>query len=418
MFKLPKNKSRITGGVVTAFACAVFVLFFSCETDVEEPIIIATFPLESGGILYGNWTPIKIGFSTPMAEADAAYLADAVKVRDHNYVAVSGAVTWEENAVYFQPAEKWQTGEKYTCFINGVFSALDGRVAVIKTELVFYAVSGLEVEAELPPVPEIEEVFFLRKTGDGGYEESLYDVDEYLNNVIEGECGLKIRFDEEMDFSELRKSLHIEPYRNYDIKVIDNRTLDIYFKAGVNPLKKISFTVQADMHSFLGEELKQDYEFTFTEWKSGFELSAMVVLQNVEYEDQDNELPIDLFKEKRFQVGAELYDNEMIIDFTYRFNVPLDLAAAIDSLSKIKLIADDERVEITPRLQEIGLFNIEYDQTWTDMEYGTLEDPYRYLIVIPGGIDGLNDGKGHYLKEDINVMLDVVDWDEIDPDRK
>jgi hypothetical protein len=441
MFKSPKNKSRATCRVLTSpghrsfsasplktngdqrvfiafvltLAVVLSALYVSCETGVEEPVIIATFPLESGGIVYGGWTPIKIGFSVPMAEADTAYLAVAVNVRDHNYIPASGSVTWEDNAVYFSPVEKWKTGEKYTCFINGMFSALDGRVAVIKTELVFYTVSDKDVEAVPPPIPEIKEVVFLTKNEDDGYDEGDYDADEYWNNVIEGECGLMIRFDEEMDLSEPSKILRMEPYRNYDVAVTDNRTLAVYFKAAPYPVKKITVTVMANTHSLLGEELRQDYVFAFTEWKDDFQLSQMFILQTAEYYEQDCEIPINQLQEQRFQAGAELYKENLFVDFTYRFNVLLDLPAAMNALSKIKLIPDDERIEKTPRLLEVGLFSPDYDQTWADVEYGPIENPYRYLIVMPGGIDGLNDGKGRYLKEDITVMLDVVDWDEIDP---
>ncbi|MDR1468861.1 MAG: hypothetical protein LBT00_06170 [Spirochaetaceae bacterium] len=417
MFKSPKSKSSKARGVVLVFALALFVsaLSASCETEVEEPVIIATFPLESGGIIYGGWTPIKIGFSTPMAEADAAYLADAVKVRDHNYLPTAGAVTWEDNTIYFSPAEKWKTGEKYTCSINGAFSALDGRIAVIKTEMVFYAVSDKDVEAVPLPTPEIVEVVFLKKTEGGDYEEFFYDADEYGNNVIEGECGLRICFDEAMDFSEPFKSLRMEPYRNYDVKVIDNWTLAVYFKAGLNPVKKISLTVQEDMHSLLGEELKRDYQFTFTEWKDDFAILDLFMLENAECLDGESGIPVDQLGKERFKVGAEKFDDTLIIDLTWHFNDPPDLTAALDALSKIKVIPDpnDDRIQKSPYLLEIGLYALDYDQTWGDMEFGPLHDPYRYLIIVPGGIDGIHDGRGRYLKESITVMLDVVDCDEL-----
>jgi hypothetical protein len=417
MFKSPKSKSGKTCFVVTALTL-VFALLVSvsCETGMEEePVAIATFPLESGGIIYGGWTPIKIGFNTPMAEADAAYLADTVKVRDHNYLPTAGTVTWEDNAVYFQPAEKWKTGEKYTCSINGTFSTQDGRVAVIKTELVFYTVSDKDAEADPPPTPEIEEAVFLKKNKDGGYDECDYDADEYQNNIIEGECGLKIRFDEDMDFSEPKKNLRMDPYRKYDVKVIDSRTLAVYFESGLNPVKKITFTVLADTHSLLGEELKQDYVFTFTEWKDDLQISAILILETAEYYENDCEIPLDKLKDTRFQAGAEKYAGERIVEFTYQFDIQLDLAAAMESLSKIKLIPDDDRITQSPFLLEVMLFSPDYDQTWAGMDFGELNDPYRYLLVIPGGIDGIAGGNGHYLKEDITIMLDVVDWDEIDP---
>jgi hypothetical protein len=105
-----------------------------------------------------------------------------------------------------------------------------------------------------------------------------------------------------------------------------------------------------------------------------------------------------------------------MIDFTYSFNAPFDLTpATMESLAKIRLIPDDERIKKIPFLLEAMLYSPDYDQRWANMEFGSLDDPYRYRLVIPGGIDGITDGRGLYLKEDITVMLDVVDWDEIEP---
>jgi hypothetical protein len=421
MFKSSKSKSgKICGiGLVFTLAFAMFisVLSVSCETEAEEEsVVTATFSLKSGGVIYGGWTPIKISFNSPMCEADAAYLADVVKVRDHNYLPTAGTVSWEDNAIYFHPEKKWTTGEKYTCSVNGSFFASDGRVIVIKTELVFYAVSDRDVEKEPPGIPEIEEILFLRKTGNDDYEESPYDANEYWNNVVEGECGLKIRFNEEMDLSEIAEKFSMKPPRDYAVKVIDNRTLDVYFESDPDPAKQIAFTVSADIHSLLGEKLKRDYVFTFTEWKSDFQFLELSVLQNGEDCKETGEIPADWFGDGLL-VGAESEKSgapNRIIDFAFCFDGPLDMIAVMDFLAKITLIPDDERIERTPALLEVGAYAPDHYQTWEGMEYGSLgEKPYRYLIFIPGGIDGVHNGYGHYLEGDITVMLDVVDWAEI-----
>jgi hypothetical protein len=416
MFKPQNSRSGKIGGIGMVFAL-VFAVFVSvsCETGAiieEDPVIIAAFPLESGGVIYGGWMPISIGFNTPMAEADAAYLANAVTVRDHNSIVIAGTVMWEDNAVYFSPAKKWKTSEKYTCAINGAFSTRDGRAAVIKTELTFYAVSDKDVETN--PSPEIEEVILLRKTKDDDYEESPYDADDYWNNVIKGECGLKIHFNEDMDFSVPKQNLRMEPYRNYDVTVIDNRTLAVYFEAGIDPVKKITFTVLADTHSLVGEELKRDYEFIFTEWKDDLWIGVKLWL-SAEYYEADGVIPMNQWDEP-FQIGAIFENGAGETYFAYYFNYPVGVAAGAGMLSKIKLVSGDERIEKNPDLLAVELIPPEYDQTWTDIPLWTEGDlPYRYTLNIPGGIEGVNDDHGHYLKEDITIMLDVVDWDVIDP---
>jgi hypothetical protein len=399
--------------LMTLLAVLVFP-YFSCEVSVEEPIVVTTFPLESGGIIYGNWTPIKIGFSDTMVPADAAYLAEAVNVWDHNHVAVSGSVTWEDNTIYFSPLEKWKTGEKYLCRINGTFSAQDGRVVGIKNELVFFVVADIET---VPPVPpEVTEVFFLIKNDIGDYEDLAYDADEYGNNAITGECGLRILFDQEMDLSEPKKSLRMEPYRDYVVKVADNKTLEVYFKAESEPVKKVSFTVKADIHSIAGDELEQDYTFYFTDWVSDLEVTRILVWESVEF-DENEDYGLDVYQQDSlFLAGAEVFEDMLITEFTFRFNRPVNPDTATSLLSKIVLVPADERIKKAPSLVEIGLFEPSYDQTWGGMEFDSQENsPYCYLVKIPGGIDGISDGYGHYLIEDMTVKLHVVDWKLIDP---
>jgi hypothetical protein len=438
-FRLPKNESRKTNNVqftvqrrntnplarkavtkgihvffTLAFAGFIGLLSLSCENGMEEPVVTAsTFPMESGGIIYGDWTPIRVGFSETMVETDAAYLTEVVKVWDHNFIPVSGAAAWEDNTIYFSPLEKWKSGEKYTCRIHGAFSTYNGQVVGVRTELLFYAVTDKET-VPLPP-PEIAEVFFLKKTEAGSYEETEYDADEYWNNIIQGECGLKILFTEEMDLSEPKRSLRMEPYRNYEVRVIDNRTLEVYFEAEHKPVKKITLTVKEDMHSLTGEELQQDYDFAFTEWEDDFEIVQFMVLTTADfYEDEYGALPLDDLDES-FLIGA-ISDNETkFVYLTYWFSNRIDLIAAMDSLSKIKLVPADIRISADPSLSEVRLVYPNYEQTWVGLEFGAEDDdPYHYLLNIPGGIDGLNNGQGHYLKGDMIIKLDVVDWDLID----
>jgi hypothetical protein len=408
----PIVKSGIHLFFTLAFAGFIGLLSLSCENGMEEPVVTAsTFPMESGGIIYGDWTPIRVGFSETMVETDAAYLAGVVKVWDHNFIPVSGAAAWEDNTIYFSPLAKWKSGEKYTCRIHGTFSTYDGRVVGVQNELLFYAVTDKET-APRPP-PEIAEVFFLKKTETGSYEETEYDADEYWNNVIRGECGLKILFTEEMDLSEPRRSLRMEPYRNYEVRVIDNQTLEVYFEAEYKPVKKITLTVKEDTHSFTGEELQQDYDFAFTEWENDLHVKIMA-LSSDEYYGLDSELPSTEWY-RPFRVGTELYKGERWLDFTYWFDQPMELVSTMVSLTKITLIPADERIEAIPSLQSVELYPPDYDQSWGGIEFGPMEDPYRYMLNIPGGIDGISDAYGHYLKEDITIKLDVVDWDLIDP---
>jgi hypothetical protein len=35
----------------------------------------------------------------------------------------------------------------------------------------------------------------------------------------------------------------------------------------------------------------------------------------------------------------------------------------------------------------------------------------EYMILIPGGIDGLNDGNGFYIPNDISVLLEVTRYE-------
>jgi hypothetical protein len=432
-FRLPKNASgnarfmvqsrksnpmahKPIGGIHLFFMLAFAGLFglvsLSCENGIEEPIITtSTFPMESGGIIYGDWTPIRVGFSEAMVETDAAYLAEVVKVWDHNFIPIAGAAAWEDNTIYFSPLEKWKSGEKYTCRIHGTFSTHDGRVVGIQTELLFYVVTDKETDP-IPP-PEVAEVSFLQKNEEGRYEESEYDADEYWNNVIRGECGLKIIFTEEMDLSEPRRSLRMEPYRNYEAKVIDNRTLEVYFKEEHNAVKKITLTIKEDLHSLTGEELRQDYDFEFTEWESDLHIKIMTLFSAEYYNDPDSELPPEEWH-RPFQVGADC-DEEWWLDFTYQFSRQMELVPTMIALSKITLIPADEKIKAAPFLQSVEMNPPAYDQTWSGIEIGPLNAPYRYLLNIPGGIDGINDACGHYLKEDITIMLDVVDWDSIDP---
>jgi len=46
---------------------------------------------------------------------------------------------------------------------------------------------------------------------------------------------------------------------------------------------------------------------------------------------------------------------------------------------------------------------------WEGLKAGNSEIPHYYKLTIPGGRNGINNGMGMYLKEDITIYLEAVE---------
>jgi hypothetical protein len=246
--------------------------------------------------------------------------------------------------------------------------------------------------------PEVKEIFFLRKRTSDTYEYLTYDTDAYWNNIVTGACGLSIVFDQEMDLSEPTGSLRMEPARDYTAKAINKKMLEVYFKAEASPVKKISLTVKADMRSLEGVKLDRDYTFGFTEWKSDFAVTQIKI-------NGGSTVPLNQLG-KPYLVETDYYIEGRFIDVAIQVNSSLSYKEAESMLSEIELVPADGSID-NALVRGISYDPPNYIKTWAGVEFGSLDSPYRYLLKIPGGIEGINDGNGYYLKEDMTLMLDV-----------
>jgi hypothetical protein len=248
--------------------------------------------------------------------------------------------------------------------------------------------------------PKVKEIFFLTKRPSGIYQYFTYDTDAYWNNIVTGECGLSILFDQEMNLSEPTGSLRMEPARDYTTKAINSKTLEVYFKAEASPVKKISLTVKSDLRSLAGVKLDRDYTFGFTEWTSDFAVTQIKI-------NGGSAVPLSQLN-KPYLVEADYYKGDRFTDVAIQTRgSPLSYNVAESILSEIELVPADGSIDNALSVLGIQYEPPNYTKTWAGVEFGSLDSPYRYLLKIPGGIEGVNNGNGYYLKEDMTLMLDV-----------
>jgi hypothetical protein len=387
--------------MVAVFAGLMVFPYFSCETSVKEPVVSTEYPdaEEPGTEELGEEEPgaEELGEEEPGAEEPGEEEPGAEEP-------VTEKPSAEKPSTEKPGAEEPSTEKPSTEKPSAEEPVTEKPGA---EEPVTEKPSAEEPGAEKPSAeepgteiaPEVAEIFFLRKKESGTNQYLPYDTDEYWNNIVTGACGFIIVFDQEMDLSKPKGSLLMEPARDYTATAANNKTLEVYFEAGASPVKKISLTVKADMRSLTGGKLGRDYTFGFTEWKSSFLVTRIKI-------NGGNAVPLNQL-DTPYPVEAEYHQGNWFTEVEVQFNAPLDYATAERILSEIELVPADERIGNAPDIYEAGYGSPNYENTWTGMEFGSLDSPYRYLLKIPGGIDGINDDYGFYLKEDLILMLDV-----------
>ena len=416
----------VSGAALAIFGVCVLAVTFSCDDGALSLSIpkVTTVPPISGGMISGSYAPVMVRFSEQMLTPTQPLLDSAITVWDANSVPVAGEVKWEENAVRFTPAEKWDGGAKYLCTVLGRFYTSKGTMTIVSREFYFFADTDPAFDDPGDKdFPYITGTTLLKPDADSSAtNEFPYASSEYWDNVIAGESGIRFVFNEDMDMTDVESHIVIKPNRNFYTNILDKKTLAIWFEDDGELAKKRTVTLKKTFKALRGEALEDDCLFEFTEWVDDLEVTAINLLQY--YGPCADALDMANL-DAAVLVTAECWGTVFSgkgLSFIFSFNnVFTALFPDIEYPQIVLKFAGEETSQMqSPQLYE-ELYNYndddpatdnQFNQDWLLFEYGDAGDllacpAVDYLLEIPGGINGVHNGAGHYLKEGLSIQLKV-----------
>jgi len=231
---------------VLILLCAIPII--SCEfIDLSQidfhqfvdlrPIGIKIEPDETDSLLPDFYSPVILKFDTEMQKDDV----EGIMQINSDIGSVRGDKHWEENNLYFVPAQGWTAGVRYTLSLLGTFRSVDKREMRIERFVSFYAVNK-----NSPPVLESYSPVNGSSIG--------------TNNAV-----FEFHFSRSMEKNTVESALTFEGIGNKTFEWLDNdKTLKVTPDKSLSPWIMYIWNLKDSAKSVDGVPLPKTYSGYFT----------------------------------------------------------------------------------------------------------------------------------------------------------
>jgi hypothetical protein len=357
-----------------------------CYGDAEEvPFVISYYPTDGAktGVTTRNGAFVTLLFSQPM---DKNSVQDAFTINgfpDKEY-------EWNEEASIVTISNKKNIAsfEKYSWTLGT--SAKSAKGYSIAKEVSAQWTS--DAETLKPAVFRIYPV---------AQKESIYGLEwNETGNPIESGFGdgeaVKIEFTKRMDTADLKNMIRFEPGLSGRIEVINPAKIIFIPERGPVIDTYYTMTISGEAKDENGIKMGEDYLVRFTADIAYLKPVKITVFNKVVLNGGTVEVTLDNIVP---EIGISVEFNQAFLD-----------GAQTDCLNQAKLSKIFPSDAPTPVLIFTDWTKGKvFHQVWANFADAAIHGrPYYYKYVIPGGQNGIRNGKGAYLPEDIVFYLNVL----------
>jgi hypothetical protein len=353
----------------------------------DIPFVVSYYPADGTktGVNEKAGAFVTLFFSRPM---DRNSVQDAFTVNGF----ADKVFAWNEESTAFTVTNKKNIAslERYTWTLATTAKSVEGF-------LLDRAVSAQWTTDAETVKPEVFRVYPAAK------KENAYGFEwQETGSPIETGFGygeaVKIEFTKRMDGASLKNSVRFEPALSGRIEIIN--ASKIVFIPERDPVigTYYTMTVSGEAKDENGLTMGEDYIARFTP-----DIVYLTTKINISGKPVVNGGAVDIKLDANTKAEAQF-------DVSILFNQGFLNANQIDCVNQIKLSKIFPADAPTPMLTSaIWIDDQLFDQIWSKLsDEKEHNHPHYYKCVIPGGQNGVTNGKGAYLKEDIVFYINAV----------
>jgi len=214
--------------------------------------------------------------------------------------------------------------------------------------------------------------------------------------------GIAVEFNKPMGDNVLR-SIRFEPSLTGRAEMLSEKSIVYIFTKDPEPETMYTLIVSADTRDSEGLKTGVDYKINFIP-----DVPFMNVSSFFTYGAADK----TSFKENISSNTAMPVRIEPVIGelfFSISFSLPFSIEEKQNAALKITLSPFFPKTLAPVALQYVSWFSDDsLNMCWEGLKPGNSETPHYYKLTIPGGRNGINNGRGMYMKEDIDIYLEAV----------
>jgi hypothetical protein len=210
--------------------------------------------------------------------------------------------------------------------------------------------------------------------------------------------GISIEFNKPMGENVLR-SVRFDPALSGRTEFLSEKSIVYIFTKDPEPETTYTLIVSADTRDKEGLKIGAEYRINFVPDIPFLDILSFSAGINpvIHNNFQDAIIPVHI------DPGTD------VLSFTVRFSLPFNTEEKQNSAQKIILTPFFPKTLAPVALQNVNWINNDrLFMCWEGLKNGSSETPFYYKLTIPGGKNGINNGTGMYLKEDITIYLEAV----------
>ncbi len=210
--------------------------------------------------------------------------------------------------------------------------------------------------------------------------------------------GIAVEFNKPMGDNVLR-SVRFEPSLTGRTELLSEKSIVYIFAKDPEPETTYTLIVSADTKDSEGLKTGVDYKINFIPDIPFLNVLSFFTDSEKEINDASSNtvLPVSIVPP-----NGELF-------FSIGFSLPFSTEEKQNTAMKITLVPFFPRTLKPVALQYVKWFSDDdLNMCWKDLEASNGEIPHYYKLTIPGGRNGINNGRGMYMKEDVVIYLEAV----------
>lgn len=302
----------------------------------------------------------------------------------------------EGRRVKIVPLEGWKYNQRFTWSIQGL-EALEGFLLDKKYEGDFLA----QIDTELPVLEKICGVHLVEGNGyfpKEGEKISLCDREPLL-----------FQFSKEMDFDSLEAGIHLEPSHEGQLRKGASEKEFLWIPEENWSLEEeYRVVVSSEVQDVAGISLGQQKEAYFTIDSDFLQVTSISLGDSIaEAPDFQVKEPLQAPLQDAFQISVQ--DSSSTIVTRINFNKKLEaelMVQALDAISMDVLFPLTASYPVLEQVHYLGQSSL--DLFWSGFSPSSDQVDNFYRLKIAGGPSGPQTSAGNYLKEDVCIIIHVL----------
>jgi len=244
--------------------------------------------------------------------------------------------------------------------------------------------------------PAVEKIYPVLKS-----ENRWYPTGRNIETGFESGNGIAIEFNKKMGENALR-SVRFEPSLTGSAELFSEKGIVYIFSADPKPETTYTLIISGDTKDSEGLKIGSDFRINFVP-----DIHYLKLLSFHNY--ADSVLMEDFSKANNvIKIPVISAVNELI--FSLRFSFLFNKEGMHNVALKISL-SPFFPITLAPiALKSVSWISADRLQmVWEGFEAGNDNDPHYYKLTIPGGKSGISQGEGINMKEDITIILEVIE---------